>query len=208
MRSKKLMKKGGASIGNILYQHKITIDDEAELFHIITTKLTTLAAADGSSQNVTKINAFLTELNRPDKTPQNENYKDQKTIFENIGIIVKDYRSKSDHPTDSMDFQTAKFIHKYHPDEKDKNQTLFGLYQLYNKESKQKYITIDPTIIQIMIFDDHKDEKNDIVYSLKLIIRSATQLTFRYTTHLFPVIIIFQIYFLSCDKKSFRDNSY
>ena len=186
MRSKKLMKKGGAPIGNILYQHEITIVNQAELFTTIKGKLEESAEEDSSSQNVKKIIDFLSELNDPSKTPQNENYIDGETIFANIGTIVKEYKPKSRN-LPGMDFQTAKFSHRDHPSEIDKNQTLFGLYQLYNKESKQKYITIDPTIIQIMIFDNHEDGKNDIVYSLKLIIREKKHLTLRYTTQLFPI---------------------
>jgi hypothetical protein len=63
---------------------------------------------------------------------------------------------------------------------------LFSIYELGTKEDPRKFITIDPTIIQIMIFDD-EDTTNDIVYSLKLIIREQGKLTIRYTTHLFPL---------------------
>ena len=77
---------------------------------------------------------------------------------------------------------------------------IFGKYSLWNKEGQREFITMDPTIIQIMIFDGNYDsciisdpgtpEKTvDIVYSLKLIIRDKNTLYLRYTTQLFPIII-------------------
>ena len=186
------MKKGGTNdIGNILYQHEITITDEFLLFKIIIEKLT--ESADSSLQNVNKIINFLTELNDPNKTPQNPKYNnDGKNIFTNIGTIVKEYIPKSE-KFPGKDFQTAKFKSNTTPTD-DSNQTLFGLYELFNKETNQRYITIDPTIIQIMIFDadtediaDTNKEEPEIVYSLKLIIREQNHLTLRYTTQLFPI---------------------
>ena len=122
------MKKGGTGdIGNILYQHEIQIGDELLLYDTIITKLKESATADNSLQNVNKIIAFLGELNDPDITPQNENYTDQKTIFTNIGTIVKEYIPKSEQ-FPGKDFQTAKFKRNTPPTD-DSNQTLFGLYQ-------------------------------------------------------------------------------
>jgi hypothetical protein len=63
------------------------------------------------------------------------------------------------------------------------NKPLFPKYELWNKEDSRKFITIDPSIIQIMIFDNIDPDK---VYSLKLIKREGNKLTFRYTTCLFP----------------------
>ena len=220
MRSKKLMKKGGdPPIGNVLYQYEINIDDAAPedfLFNTIINNLTGSAEAASSPsdsntlKNVAKIIAFLRELNNPTNTPQHKEYNnDRKNIFTNIGAIVKEYIPKAARVS-GMNFQTAKFERNTTPTA-DSNQTLFGLYELFNKETNQRYITIDPTIIQIMIFDaDTKDtedtedtedpadankekpadankEKPEIVYSLKLIIRERNHLTLRYTTQLFPI---------------------
>jgi len=63
------------------------------------------------------------------------------------------------------------------------NKPLFPKYELWDKEDSRKFITIDPSIIQIMIFDDDDPDK---VYSLKLIKREGKNLTFRYTTCLYP----------------------
>ena len=60
---------------------------------------------------------------------------------------------------------------------------LFPTYDLSKKEDSRKFITIDPSIIQIMIFDDKDPDK---VYSLKLIKREGNKLTIRYTNCLFP----------------------
>jgi hypothetical protein len=61
---------------------------------------------------------------------------------------------------------------------------IFGKYKLFIVEDLRTFITIDPTIIQIMKFDE--DDVDDVVYSLKLIIRSKNLITLRYTNKLFP----------------------
>ena len=92
-------------------------------------------------------------------------------FFNDIQTIVKHYDK------DDCNFQTKYF---------DGND-LFSKYNLSTKENKQNFITIDPSIIQIMIFDTYNRENNDdIVFSFKLIIRESSELTLRYTTKLFP----------------------
>jgi hypothetical protein len=64
---------------------------------------------------------------------------------------------------------------------------LFQKYKLSELETTQNFITIDPSIIQLMIFDNIQPQTEDKVYSLKLIKRKdQNKLTFRYTTRLFP----------------------
>ena len=161
------------SIENILIQTDIVIKEDAayNLFNEIIQLLNT-----NTVRSAEVIIKFLTDLNTAE---QNDNYSDTKTIFQEIGTIVKEYKEGQ------MNFQTAKFKHKNFIGDNTKNQTLFGKYQLFLKESNQNYITIDPTIIQILIFDGNIEEE-DIVYSLKLIIRDKKKLTLRYTTKLFP----------------------
>lgn len=177
MRSKKLIKKGGA-VKNILIQKNITIDNTTDLFTEIKTSLGYISETGGSplaaNDNVRKIIEFLDVLN---KITPDTNYYDNKTIFEDISTIVKEYVK------DAITFQTQKFINK---SDNSKKETLFGKYKLFLKESNRYYITIDPTIIQILIFDDIIEKEEDIIYSLKLIIRKKSELTLRYTTKLFP----------------------
>jgi hypothetical protein len=64
------------------------------------------------------------------------------------------------------------------------NNQLFSYFKLYRIENEYTYITIDPLIIQLMIFD--KDiEDDDIVYSLKIIYKN-NKIYIRYTNKLFP----------------------
>jgi hypothetical protein len=57
--------------------------------------------------------------------------------------------------------------------------SLFTYYKLWNFESQTTYITVDPTIIQFLIFD------NNDVHSLKIIYKN-NKVHIRYTTDLFP----------------------
>ena len=153
--------------------------------------------------NVINVDGFNDEWNGVHKKPfdneaQRTNFEN---IFEDIAIIVKNF--KKDEIIEIKDvkvnkghhFQTDKFTDKNFVDEKawDTN-TLWGKYDLGALENKRTFITIDPTIIQLLIFDDvYENYKNgdvyqDVVYSLKLIIRKKGYLQLRYTTKLFPSI--------------------
>jgi hypothetical protein len=111
-----------------------------------------------NQRNIEKMKNFLAILSSP------SNY-----IFDDIADIVRNY----DH------------VNKNFQSKIRNNKDLFTFHNLFIKEDPRKFITIDPTIIQIMIFDD-KDISNDIVYSLKIIIRNQSKITLRYTTQLFP----------------------
>jgi len=111
-----------------------------------------------SQHNIEKMKNFLSILSKP------SNY-----IFDDIADVVRNY-----------DYVNKNFQSKIRNDK-----DLFTFHNLSIKEDPRKFITIDPTIIQIMIFDD-KDISNDIVYSLKIIIRNQSKITLRYTTQLFP----------------------
>jgi len=88
-----------------------------------------------------------------------------------ISKIVKNFN-------DSIDFQQNIV---------DEKEGLFQKYKLSELETTQNFITIDPSIIQLMIFDNVINQIEDKVYSLKLIKRKEqNKLTFRYTTRLFP----------------------
>jgi len=100
-------------------------------------------------------------------------------FFDKVLILCEKYTENG------VNFQSK--IFKDEKDEKDEKD-IFGLFKLFEKESPKRFITIDPTIIQIMIFDDYNqsDKDSDIVYSLKIIIVNNNTLTIRYTTQLFP----------------------
>ncbi len=160
------LKKGGA-VENILIQADLDFSDSDHIkikeAGSIMKKINLYEAInyiliDGNNTN--KIKIFLNNL-----SPTKED------IFNDIAFIVKNY--------DTFNFQSILL-----PD----NNTIFGKYELFNKEDPRKFITIDPKIVQIMVFDDDIQNMNneDIVYSLKLIIRENNKLTLRYTTQLFP----------------------
>jgi hypothetical protein len=92
-------------------------------------------------------------------------------------------------------FQTPKFIipndDTLRRGEKWLTSSLWGKYNLSSFEDKRIFITLDPTIIQILIFD--KTDEEDVVYSLKLIIKSKKALQLRYTTKIFPADTITEI---------------
>ena len=134
---------------------------------------------------------------------------EQYTIFDDIAVIVKNMfieplksgdgeaEEKTYEAEINHHFQTAKFKNIKAPgDDQWKYNTLWGKYQLSRFETKQIFITIDPTIIQLLIFDNNYKNYHidvikggqDIVYSLKLIIRPGGYLQLRYTTHLFPIL--------------------
>ena len=98
-------------------------------------------------------------------------------FFDNVRILCENYKENE------VNFQSKIF-----KDENNDNKDIFGLFKLFEKESPKRFITIDPTIIQIMIFDKYNDTDKDadIVYSLKIIIVDNNTLTIRYTTQLFP----------------------
>jgi hypothetical protein len=158
MRSKKLLKFGGVANINgddIYIQEDIDITPEFDLYNKIIEILNTA----GSKYN-SKIVTVLKKL-------RSVNSKDN--IYIDIVNIVTNYEIKK------STFQSTIIS----PDV-----TMFGKYKLSEYETKRQFITIDPTIIQIMIFDD--ENNSDLIYSLKLIIREKNKLCLRYTTKLFP----------------------
>jgi hypothetical protein len=164
MRSKKLIKKGGA-VKNILIQEDIEIKPRTNLYKEITKYI------ESGDESTKEMYSFLNDLNSI--TDDSDYRKDSgETIFMDIKEIIMEYDK-----VNKKHFQSAKFPHR----KGGQNNTLFGKYELFTQESNKKYITIDPEIIQILIFD-----ANDIVYSLKLIIRKQNNLLLRYTTMLFP----------------------
>lgn len=204
MKSRKLLKKGGA-IENILLQADLIFNSDEDTV-TITKKNGFINNTDSTvnslyeaimvnilptaNPNTFKIHDFI-------KTISEDN-----TIFTDITEIINIYDNEresvegrtnnntninfqSNHfLVDIVDPETGKIVGKKYTD-------IFGKYQIYNKEDERKFVTIDPSIIQIMIFDeDAKNLKdNDIVYSLKLIYRKTKtikKLTVRYTTQLFP----------------------
>ena len=155
--SKKLLKKGGTLNPKFINTPLNTdASNLSDLFNKIITKL-------GDISETSKIRIFLAKIS--------EKIHDGKTIFDDITEIVNNYKK------DGINFQSERY-------------NLFFNYKLFDLENERHFITIDPTIIQIMIFENDiaitDDENNDIVYSLKLIIRDTHELTLRYTTHLFP----------------------
>lgn len=116
-------------------------------------------------------------------------FNDITTIVKNYGTVrpeIIDDNNKSNNK--NVNFQSNYFEVVGKKQGISKNITIykdiFGKYEIYNKENERKFVTIDPSIIQIMIFDD--TNPNDIVYSLKLIYRTTNTITLRYTTKLFP----------------------
>ena len=116
-------------------------------------------------------------------------------IFDDIEIIVKNFKIYNyidgiGNIDTNHHFQTEKFTDMQKGVKGWDPTTLWGKYNLGSLEKKQIFITIDPTIIQLLIFDNNKEnykhDGQDIVYSLKLIIRPDGYLQLRYTTHLFP----------------------
>ena len=151
---------------NIFIQETITTDADTDLYKHITSFL-----HDMNDNVVTnELTSFIYELNIHNKREDGTSIAGN--FFDDIVGIVKEYNPD---PNKKKNFQTKNY---------DDN-TLFGKYELWNKETPQRFITIDPTIIQIMIFDKPIDNK-DIVHSLKLIIRERNELCLRYTSQLFP----------------------
>jgi hypothetical protein len=162
MKQKKHFKKGGGAIENIFTQSDIAITEITNLYNEIIKILD--GCKNGKNENINVIKDFCTRLH--------EN-KD-KNFFNNIVNLILRYNAKKN---DEINFQS---------NIRGEGKDLFGFYELFAIEDSQKFITIDPTIIQIMIFDANLANDTDIVYSLKLIIRSNRSLTVRYTTQLFP----------------------
>jgi len=191
---------------NIKYKKRILnpneeiINDKGDLYEVINDILKSTLKDD----NILKIREFLNKLKDiPSYIPRSRNAKlepatsrrrnakpaspdlplsEIRDIFKDIANIIKSYKYKK------IKLGKKEVIDKYDFQSKIRdNKTIFELYQLWNKENSRYFITIDPTIIQIMIFDDNHDNiGDDIVYSLKLIIREQNKITLRYTTHLFP----------------------
>ncbi len=113
-------------------------------------------------------------------------YEDKEKIKEKEKEV--NFQSKIFKDEDKEKEKEVNFQSKIFKDEDNDFKDIFGLFKLFEKESPQKFITIDPTIIQIMIFDNYNDndKDSDIVYSLKIIIVNNNTLTIRYTTQLFP----------------------
>ena len=158
MRSKKLLKFGGVANINgddIYIQEDIDITPGFDLYNNIIANLDKIDEKYNS-----KIKALLTILYNIDPGDN---------IFTDIVKIVTIYEEKK-----------HTFQSKITPE-----LTMFGKYNLSQFETQRQFITIDPTIIQIMIFDDAVTS-TDIVYSLKLIIRDQGKICLRYTTILFP----------------------
>jgi len=171
MKSKKLLKKGGNPIQNIFKEDTIyiptnTTDLYDKILKVLNTKIKETPETEGELANNNKeITKFLSDLN--------ELTVGKRKIFVDIANIVTQYNISN---KEYINFQSVI----------EETKSLFPLYQLFMKEDPQHFITIDPTIIQIMIFDPNITNTTDIVYSLKLILRGNTQLTIRYTTQLFP----------------------
>jgi hypothetical protein len=172
MKQKRQLKKGGNLIQNIFKENTIliptnTTDLYDKILEVLNTKITEPRETDEELTNNNKeISKFLYELNQIPVSGRN--------IFVDIANIVAQYDITNE---ESINFQSVI---------EDSEKSLFPLYELFTKEDPQHFITIDPTIIQIMIFDPNIINTTDIVYSLKLILRGDTKLTIRYTTQLFP----------------------
>lgn len=110
------------------------------------------------------------------------------TISNKYKIYLEDQKKNINKTINSENYETyKKYANEFLKNFKIIKNDIFGKYKLWEKEGSRNFITIDPTIIQIMIFDTYnKYQTNDIVYSLKLIIREKGELTIRYTTQLFP----------------------
>jgi hypothetical protein len=203
MRSKKQLLKKGGGIQNEIIQATLYFSDDGSISNVKidepTARKTILNLEKPkplkeiipdlfkliSPQSTLDIKKFIRDLH----DPKNEEPVEE-TIFNDITDIVKtfgDKRTKLEVPhklnNDYINFQS----NQYYIDEKYTD--LFGKYKIFNKENSRKFVTIDPTIVQIMVFDadvNNMDNDKDIVYSLKLIIRDKNELTLRYTTQLFP----------------------
>jgi hypothetical protein len=168
MKQKKHFKKGGGAIENIFTQSDIKITADTDLYDEIIKILD--ECKNGKDENINVISDFCTRLyeNKNEKKNKNKNF------FKDIVMLILKYDATKER---EINFQS---------NIKESGKDLFGFYELFAIEDSQKFITIDPTIIQIMIFDANLANDTDIVYSLKLIIRSNKLLTVRYTTQLFP----------------------
>jgi hypothetical protein len=158
-----------------------------------------------------KTNASVSVGSTPESGKKKEDDKNIKTFLQTLSIpsdnseyivsdikrIINAYKVRDDITStedETVDPDIVNFQSKRFPVINKGKLDIFAKYQLWNKEDKRKFITIDPTIIQIMIFDEEYGNCKtgeigktvDIVYSLKLIIRKQNELYLRYTTQLFP----------------------
>jgi hypothetical protein len=182
MKSKKQLRGGTNEIDNIIIQRDIILSGihESTLFSTI---IKILAEDGQDSKNTAKITDFLTLLNAIEPTNNINTVSNKVNIFEDIYNVVNNI---SEHkPIKDNNFQ-SKIYRTTTRASDDDDIDIFTKYELYKQENSRKFITIDPGIIQIMIFEHEDTTTNDIVYSLKLIIRSPGTLTLRYTTQLFP----------------------
>jgi hypothetical protein len=182
MKSKKLLRGGTIAIDNIIIQRDIILKEIQE-YNLFSTIITILEADGQNPKNTAKITDFLTLLNAIEPTNNINTVSNKVNIFEDIYNVVNTI--SEDKPIKDNNFQSKIYRTKTRASDDD-DIDIFTKYELYKQENSRKFITIDPGIIQIMIFDHEDTTTNDIVYSLKLIIRSPGTLTLRYTTQLFP----------------------
>jgi len=199
MKAKKRSLIKGGTIGDITYQCDLTFNNENNNVTVNYTPESGLPSEiqsgslrqvimdilPVSDKNTGVIHNFLKNISikAADKLNTNQD------MFDDITTIVKNYgnprRDTHDNNT-NVNFQSNHFpvaeMKAGNPTNIYKD--IFGKYEIYNKEDERKFVTIDPSIIQIMIFD--AVDINDIVYSLKLIYREKNTITLRYTTKLFP----------------------
>ena len=128
-------------------------------------------------------------------------FQDNSTFFDDTTNIFSNFtteRNARTEPDNSkknnthINFQSNKFpvniIINDNKTEAIEYRDLFAKYKIFTHEDEQHFVTIDPEIIQIMVFENDKEliTNDDIVYSFKLIYRDPSTLTLRYTTQLFP----------------------
>jgi hypothetical protein len=170
-----MIKKGGAKIDNILIQEDIYTSRLTTVYDNI---ITILKTKTNNEDNIKIMIEILTDLSNIQVDNSSDNF------FSDIVKIVNRFNQHAVTDNNKMGFDINI------PSENGKNNaSLFSKYKLWTKETSQTFITIDPTIIQLMNFDNQNLEdinKDDIVYSLKLIIRSNGLLTLRYATNIFP----------------------
>lgn len=209
---KKQLKKGGGYIDDITYQcdlvfnnANITVTNKkgfadttnstfSSLRYIIMDHILPAAVENKTTEtniivnkNTGVIHNFLNQISF--KHDGEDMFADITTIVKQYGEVRSvDLKDNNKSNNENVNFQSNYFevVGKKQGTNKDITiyKDIFGKYEIYNKEDERKFVTIDPSIIQIMIFDDN--DPDDIVYSLKLIYRTTNTITLRYTTKLFP----------------------
>jgi hypothetical protein len=182
------------SIKNIFIQYDLTFNDDIEnpitIRNILPeSKRNILSESKTTAKAVNLYDAIFLILSKNDKVGPQDIYGNP-TIIQDINTSkIRAFLNKLSYPRPKDIFDNIAEIVKETIPHNFVKYEFMNKYNLFKKEDSQKFITIDPTIIQIMIFDDDVDNiygNNDIVYSLKLIKRNINQLTLRYTTQLFP----------------------